>query len=196
MRQEALPLRLKRAIDVVAAGAGLVVTSPILAAAAAALWVTDGSPVLFRQERPGRAGRPFRLLKFRTMRNDPVREGLPQFDADRLTRVGRFLRDTSIDELPQLWNVLRGDMSLVGPRPERPEFFTDLERQMPLFRARLLVKPGISGWAQVNYGYASTLQDNIRKLQWDLFYVKHMSPWLDTSILLRTIGVVVRLKGT
>ena len=188
----------KRIVDIVGSLIGLAGVFVALPFVAAAIKLEDGGKVFYRQVRLGRNGRPFTIVKFRTMVPDAEAGGAQwaKENDDRITRVGRFLRRTRLDESTQFWNVLRGDMSLVGPRPERPEFFTDLERQMPLFRARLLVKPGISGWAQVNYGYASTLQDNIRKLQWDLFYVKHMSPWLDTSILLRTIGVVVRLKGT
>ncbi len=188
----------KRIVDIVGALIGLVGVGIVLPVIALAIKLEDGGKVFYRQVRLGRNGRPFSIIKFRTMVPD-AENGVAQWakeNDDRVTPVGRFLRRTRLDETPQFWNVLRGDMSLVGPRPERPEFFTDLERKMPLFRARLLVKPGISGWAQVNYGYASTLQDNIRKLQWDLFYVKHMSPWLDTSILLRTLSVVVRLKGT
>ena len=188
----------KRVLDVVGALIGLAVLAVIFPVVAAAIWLEDGGGVFYRQVRLGRNGRPFSIAKLRTMVPD-AENGRAQWaveNDDRVTRIGRFLRRTRLDETPQFWNVLRGDMSLVGPRPERPEFFTALEREQPLFRARLLVKPGISGWAQVNYGYANTLQDNIRKLQWDLYYVKHMSLWLDTAILMRTVGVVLRLKGT
>lgn len=188
----------KRLMDVLGALIGLVGVLVIMPFVALAIKLEDGGDVFYRQVRLGQNGRPFTIIKFRTMVADAENAGAQwarENDA-RVTRVGRFLRRTRLDETPQFWNVLSGEMSLVGPRPERPEFFIDLERQMPLFRARLLVKPGISGWAQVNYGYANTLQDNIRKLQWDLFYVKHVSPWLDSAILLRTIGVVLRLKGT
>ncbi|HRF48127.1 MAG TPA: sugar transferase [Anaerolineales bacterium] len=196
--QHALYFAAKRFIDIVSGLVGLMVVLVVTPFIALAIRLEDGGPVFYNQIRLGRNGRSFTILKFRTMITD-AENGQAQWaveNDERVTRVGRFLRRTRLDETPQFLNVLRGEMSLVGPRPERPEFFTELEREQPLFRARLLVKPGITGWAQVNYGYASTLQDNVRKLQWDLYYVKHMSPWLDSSILLNTVGVVLRLKGT
>jgi sugar transferase EpsL len=189
MEQRGLALALKRAVDIGVAGAALVATAPVMAIAAASLALTDGLPIVFRQERPGRNGRPFTLLKFRTMRNDAKREGLPQFDGERLTRVGKVLRNTSIDELPQLWNVLRGDMSLVGPRPLLMRY---LERYTPTQARRHDVLPGITGWAQVNGRNALSWDD---KFALDVWYVDHWSPWLDFRILARTAASVVKRSG-
>lgn len=189
MEQRGLALALKRAIDVSVAGAVLVVAAPILAAAAVAIAATDGLPVLFRQPRPGREGSPFTLFKFRTMRTSPKKEGLPQFDGERLTRVGKALRGASIDELPQLWNVLRGDMSLVGPRPLLMRY---LDRYTPDQARRHAVLPGITGWAQVNGRNALSWD---AKFALDVWYVDHWSPWLDVQILARTAVSVVMRRG-
>ncbi len=189
----------KRLWDIAAAMVGLTALAAIFPVIALAIWLNDRGPVLYHQVRMGRHGRTFTLTKFRTMRTDAERQGTPRWakaNDDRVTSIGRFLRMTRLDETPQFWNVLKGEMSLIGPRPERPEFTAHLEREIPLFRARLLVKPGITGWAQVNYGYASTAAEAARKLQWDLYYIKHMSPWLDLIIAIKTIAVVLRLKGT
>ncbi len=166
--------------------------------------LSSPGPILIRQTRIGKYGKPFKLFKFRSMiamaPDGSAEAGNgPRFavkNDPRVTKVGRFLRNSRLDELPQIWNVLRGDMSLIGPRPERPEFVEELTRQMPFYGLRHLTRPGLTGWAQVNFPYASTLEDNLKKLQYDLFYIKNRSPLLDVSILLKTIGIVVRRKGT
>lgn len=150
-------------------------------------------PAIYSQERMGRGGRPFTLYKFRTMTVDAERDG-PRFaarDDDRLTRAGRLLRRFRVDELPQLWNVLLGDLSLVGPRPERPIFTQQFDRTIPFYSYRHLIRPGVTGWAQVNYGYADSEAQTVDKLTYDLYYVKHMSPWLDMQILGQSIWTVL-----
>jgi lipopolysaccharide/colanic/teichoic acid biosynthesis glycosyltransferase len=154
--------------------------------------------VLFRQERVGQHGRPFTLLKLRTMRQDAEKNGAVWASAGgdpRATRVGRFLRASRIDEFPQLVNVLRGDMSFVGPRPERPVFVEELQAQIPYYGERHSVKPGITGWAQVRHGYTSTIEGSEAKLRYDLYYIKNMSFWLDLQILLDTFKVIAFGRG-
>ena len=180
MQQRGLALALKRAIDVTVAGTVLLATSPILAAAAVAIVATDGRPILFRQERPGRHARPFTLTKFRTMSVNREKESRPEHDAERLTRVGRILRKSSVDELPQLLNVLRGEMSLVGPRPLLTRY---LERYTAEQARRHEVLPGMTGWAAVN-GRNSLSWD--QKFALDNWYVDHWTPWLDLRILAMT----------
>ncbi len=183
----------KRAFDVVAAGVGLVLAAPLLAVMALLAKTTPG-PVLFRQTRVGERGRCFTVLKIRTMRCDAEAEGASfTCDADpRVTRVGGVLRRTHLDELPQLWNVLRGDMSMVGPRPERPEFIQMIEDSVPFWSRRLLVKPGLTGWAQILGDYASDCDGMARKLSYDLWYLRHGSVLVDLAICLETIGVQLR----
>lgn len=178
----------KRALDVVGATAGLVLLSPLLATAAFAVRLSMGQPIIFRQQRTGRDGGLFTLVKFRTMRAARAGDGLDQ-DAVRITRLGRFLRATSIDELPSLWNVLMGDMSLVGPRPLLPEY---LARYSPHQARRLEVKPGVTGWCQVN-GRNSLTWD--QKFDLDVWYVDHASLMLDLRILLATVSRVLRRDG-
>lgn len=166
-----------------------------------ALLIKISSPgsVLYSQIRTGRGGHPFRIWKFRTMRQDAEVDGTPRFATEndpRITPIGKFLRMTRLDELPQIWNVLRGDMSLIGPRPERPEFVEQLTAQMPYYALRHLVRPGLTGWAQVRFPYAGTIEDNLKKLQYDLYYIKNRSVVLDAAILLKTIGIVLRRQGT
>lgn len=189
----------KRLVDLLFALLGLAILAVMTPFIALAIRLESPGPILYRQTRLGQAGRPFTIFKFRTMLPDAEADGLARWaspDDDRVTRVGRFLRRTRLDEAPQFWNVLMGEMSLVGPRPERPEFIADLEKQIPFYRARLIVKPGLTGWAQVNYGYAATIADAALKLQWDLYYIKYRSIWLDVLILWRTVGVVLGFKGT
>ena len=146
----------------------------------------------------GRGGAPFKLMKFRTMAQDAEADGPPRWAGrrdSRVTRVGRFLRRTRLDELPNVVNVLRGEMSLVGPRPERPEFVAQLEREIPFYRTRLLVRPGLTGWAQVNYPYGDSVYGALEKLEYDLYYLKHRSLFFDLWILVRTVGTVVALRG-
>jgi sugar transferase EpsL len=184
-----LALAAKRGIDVAGAAAGLLVLSPVLAAIALAARATQGSPVLFRQVRPGLEGRPFTILKFRTMR--PPRPGEDRFrtDGQRVSPLGRFLRRTSLDELPELWNVLCGEMSLVGPRPLLVEY---LDRYTPEERRRHEVLPGITGWAAVNGRHAIPFR---QRLALDVWYVEHWSLWLDLRILGRTALQVMRRSG-
>ena len=185
----------KRLLDLLLAVPALVILSPVMAATALIILIKEGRPVLFRQQRPGRGGKLFTLNKFRTMRNAVDRQGRPLPDEQRLSRFGRTLRSTSIDELPELFNVLRGEMSIIGPRPERPEFVEQLARALPFYRARHALRPGITGWAQVQFDYGNSLQDALVKLEYDLFYIKHASLLLDLRILLRTVSVMVLLKG-
>ena len=171
---------------------------PGAAAAAASIAFSDGGPILYRQERVGKNRRTFTLYKFRSMRTDAEKATGPvwaQKDDPRITRVGRFIRKTRLDELPQLFNVLVGEMSFVGPRPERPEFVRLLQRQIPFYNGRHAVKPGITGWAQVRHQYAASVEDTLKKLQYDLYYIKNLSPFLDLLILLNTVQVVLSARG-
>ena len=190
---------LKRLFDVVGAAAGLVVASPVMVLVAAAIKLTEGGPILYAQVRVGKDGRLFTLYKFRSMRPDAETETGPIWSTagdPRVTRLGRFLRRTRLDELPQLWNVLRGDMSIVGPRPERPEFVEDLTRRIPYYRQRHAVRPGLTGWAQVRHTYAASVEDSLQKLQYDLFYIKHLSLAFDVFIVLETIKTVLVRSGS
>ncbi len=189
---------IKRTIDIAAALLLLVILAMLLPALALCIRLDSIGPIFYRQERVGRRGAIFTLIKLRTMAADAERNGEARWaerNDSRVTRFGRLLRQTRLDELPQALNVLRGDMSLVGPRPERPQFVAQLERQIPYYRSRLAVRPGLTGWAQVNFGYGNSVEDSVVKLQYDLYYLKHQSPWFDLAILLRTVGVVLRMKG-
>lgn len=160
--------------------------------------IDDGFPIFYSQTRCGTGGQPYEIIKFRTMRRDAEADGQPRWareDDVRATRVGRLLRKTHLDELPQFMNVLRGEMSLVGPRAERPELVEYFQKHIPFYRARLLVKPGITGWAQINFGYASTIDETIAKLEYDLYYIKHRSALMDFIILLRTPPTVFGFRG-
>jgi sugar transferase (PEP-CTERM system associated) len=187
----------KRLFDVVLALVGLTVGIPFMLLTAAAIWLESGFPILYRQQRTGENGREFTLNKFRSMRQD-AEQGTPIWASDsddRVTRVGQFIRKTRLDELPQLWNVLNGDMSFVGPRPERPFFVAQLAAQIPFYEQRHAVKPGITGWAQVKYRYGASLEDSREKLRYDLYYVKHLSLSFDLTILFDTVKVVLFAKG-
>jgi len=186
----------KRLSDVALSVAGLIVSLPLWLLVAGAIAIAMPGPVFFRQWRMGYANRPFRIIKFRTMRMDAEADGAQWADAhdERVTPLGRFLRLTRLDELPQLWNVLKGDMSLVGPRPERPEFIADIEKVIPFYDQRYLVMPGLSGWAQVRYHYGANLEDVKCKLEYDLYYIRNMSFRLDLQIMLRTL--VMLMKGS
>jgi sugar transferase (PEP-CTERM system associated) len=188
----------KRLVDVVAGVVGLVLSLPLSIIAVVAIRLTTQGPVLYRQNRVGQHGRVFVLYKFRSMRVDAESETgavWAKRNDTRITPVGRFLRKSRIDELPQLFNVVRGDMSLVGPRPERPEFVTDLTREIPFYGQRHMVKPGVTGWAQVSYSYADSVESTLEKLQYDLFYIKNLSLSLDFFILFKTIKTVLMRKG-
>lgn len=185
-------LIMKRAIDIVGASIGLLLTLPFWPLIALAIKLTSPGPAFYSQQRVGLNGRPFKLHKFRTMYIGAEQNG-HQWAADRdprVTRLGWYLRRSRLDELPQLWNILRGQMSIVGPRPERPEFVTELAPQIRFYNERHLVKPGLTGWAQINYRYGASVEDAKRKLQLDLWYIKHMSIELDFTICLRTFGTV------
>ena len=188
----------KRTLDVTMAFLMVVVGAPFIALTALAVWLEDGSPVLYSQERVGEHGRVFRVYKFRSMRKDAESAGTPiwaKADDDRVTRVGRFIRKTRLDELPQLWNVLGGDMSFVGPRPERPFFVEQLATQIPFYQQRHAVKPGLTGWAQVKYRYGASIEDAIEKLRYDLYYIKHLSLAFDITIIFDTVKVILFRKG-
>ena len=190
----------KRTLDVVGATVLLVLGIPAMVAVALGIWIESrgSGPILFHQTRVGLGGRPFRLYKFRSMRADAEADGVARWATvgdPRVTRLGRFIRKTRLDEMPQLFNVLRGEMSLVGPRPERPEFVADLSSRLRYYPERHRVKPGLTGWAQLNYQYGSSIDDAKKKLEYDLYYVKNASLFLDLVILLETVEIVLWGKG-
>jgi sugar transferase (PEP-CTERM system associated) len=193
-RQGLLRDMAKRLFDLVASTLLLLVCLPLLFIAVVCIYLESGLPVLYRQERVGRGGRIFTLYKLRSMRHDAESNGTPRWAAandDRTTRVGRLLRKTRVDELPQVFNVLKGEMSFVGPRPERPVFVDQLVKQIPFYALRHSVKPGITGWAQVRYSYGASVDDAVEKLQHDLYYVKNNSLFLDIMIMIATVEVVL-----
>lgn len=197
-RQGLVRETVKRLFDVIASGLLLLIALPVIIVTALLIRIEGGGPIFYRQERVGQGGRVFEILKFRSMRNDAERDGKPTWalsNDSRITRIGRFIRRTRIDELPQIINVLRGEMSFVGPRPERPFFVRQLVQEIPFYAARHSVKPGITGWAQVRYPYGASLQDASQKLQFDLYYVKNHSLFLDLLILVETVEVVLWGKG-
>jgi lipopolysaccharide/colanic/teichoic acid biosynthesis glycosyltransferase len=176
----------------------LAATAPLMALIAIAIKLDTPGPIVFSQERVGLRGRRFMVHKFRSMRRDAERHTGPMWakeNDDRVTRIGAFLRKCRFDELPQLWNVLRGEMSFIGPRPERPYFVDLLKAEIPFFDLRHYVKPGITGWAQVMYPYGASVEDSHRKLEYDLYYAKNLSLSLDLLILLKTVGVVIKGEG-
>jgi sugar transferase (PEP-CTERM system associated) len=188
---------LKRGIDIVLASLGLVLGAPLMVLTAIAVHLDSAGPILYSQERVGENGAVFTVYKFRSMRAD-AENGTPVWarnQDDRITRVGRFIRATRLDELPQLWNVLRGAMSFVGPRPERPFFVDRLVREIPFYQQRHAVKPGLTGWAQVKYQYGSSVEDAMEKLRYDLYYIKHLSIALDLSIVFDTVKVIIFGRG-
>lgn len=199
-RQGRVHSAMERAFDIAASLLLLVVALPIMVLAVLAIKLEDGwrAPVLYRQTRVGQYGRPFKLMKFRSMRTDAESAGRPIWAAKndaRVTRVGAFIRKTRIDELPQILNVLRGQMSFVGPRPERPEFVSQLNERIPYYRERHSIKPGLTGWAQLCYPYGSSEDDAAEKLQYDLYYVKNHSPLFYLAIVIQTVEVIVWGKG-
>ncbi len=187
--------RLKRVSDVILATLGLVVALPLLPFAAALIWLEDRGPVFFRQARVGKNRRLFNIVKLRTMRVDSGGDSYTRAGDRRITRIGQFLRNTRLDEVPQLWNVLIGDMSLIGPRAEWVRLVAEYEKNIPCYHFRHLVKPGITGWAQVNYNYGENLEDTLRKLEYDLYYIRYFSFVLDASIVLKTIHLMLFGKG-
>ncbi len=187
----------RRIINVIAALVGLVVTAPICVIAAIAIKLDSRGPVFYRQERVGQNGRIFRIIKFRSMRDDAESNG-PVWsteDDDRITRAGRVMRKLRIDEFPQFINILLGDMGLIGPRAERPFFVDQLNQQIPFYTQRHLVEPGLTGWAQVMYGYGSSVEDALQKLQYDLYYIKNVSFWFDLWIILKSIRIILFGRG-
>lgn len=189
----------KRAFDLTMGILILLLTWPLMVFTAIAVRFDSAGPILFTQERVGRDGRPFVLLKFRSMRADAEKATGPVWakqDDPRITRVGRFIRKTRLDELPQLVNVIAGHMSIVGPRPEREHFVAELAQKIPYFRQRHVVKPGLTGWAQINYRYGASFEDSLQKLQYDLYYIKNQSLLFDLSILFNTVKIVLLRKGT
>ncbi len=188
--------RLKRATDIFLASIGLLLAAPFIFIGGLFIWLEDRGPVFFAQNRVGKNHELFRLYKLRSMRiGDASGDPYTRQGDTRVTHTGRFLRATRIDEFPQLWNVLRGDMSLIGPRAEWSRLVENYEREIPCYHFRHLVKPGITGWAQVNYPYGANLEDTLRKLQYDLYYIRHFSFTLDASIVLKTIHVMLFGKG-
>jgi sugar transferase (PEP-CTERM system associated) len=187
----------KRLFDVAASGLLLLLTFPLIALFALLVKLDSRGPAFFRQQRIGLYGQPFTLLKLRSMRADAEAGGAKWATEDdpRITRVGRFIRTVRIDELPQVWTVLKGQMSFVGPRPEVPEFVEDLEDRLPYYAERHMVKPGITGWAQLNYPYGASIEDSRCKLEYDLYYAKNYTPFLDLLILLQTLRVVLWPEG-
>ncbi len=190
----------KRLLDVVVSGSLLLVTWPIMLVVALAIKIEDGmaAPVFYRQRRVGRGNTIFNVLKFRSMREDAEKDGKAVWASkhdDRVTRVGNFLRNSRLDELPQIFNVLRGQMSIVGPRPERPEFVEELQETIPYYSERHVMKPGVTGWAQLKYTYGASEEDAIEKLQYDLYYIKNQTILLDMLIILQTVEVVLWGKG-
>jgi sugar transferase (PEP-CTERM system associated) len=197
-RKPRLLVAAKRVIDVVAAALGLVLAVPLMLAVSAMIKLVSRGPVLYRQQRVGEHGRVFTVFKFRSMRTDAEAATGPVWardEDDRIIPGGRFIRRTRLDELPQLWNVLRGDMSLVGPRPERPEFVTELTQVIPFYGQRHVLKPGLTGWAQVRYSYGASVEDAMEKLQYDLFYIKNLSIALDLLIVFLTVKTVLLRRG-
>lgn len=189
--------RLKRISDIILSIMGLILASPLVIMAAIAIKLDSRGSIIFSQIRSGKDGKPFTIYKLRTMRQDAEKDGAKWAAKNdkRITPVGNFLRKTRIDEIPQMYNVLRGDMSFIGPRPERPEFDEKLAKEIPYYMLRYLVKPGLSGWAQVNYGYGASVEDSKMKLKYDLYYIKNYSFYLDMVIVLRTILIVLFRKG-
>ncbi len=188
---------LKRLVDLILSSLGIALSLPLYPLIALAIKLDSAGPIFYSQTRLGKLGRPFRIIKFRTMVKNAETNG-PEWakpNDSRITKVGKFLRRTRLDELPQLFNVLWGEMSIVGPRPERPEFIKELEKTIPFYRQRLLTKPGVTGWAQVNYKYSSDVKGALEKLQFDLYYIKNRSFYLDLTIILKTIKIILTAKG-
>lgn len=190
-------LALQRGLDIMGALVGCILLGLIIPFVWAANRAKSPGPLFYAQERVGKGGRSFQILKFRSMRTDAEKFGAVWAEENdpRITPVGRILRGTRLDEMPQFWNILKGDMSLIGPRPERPHFVSQLTREIPFYRVRHAVKPGLTGWAQVRYRYGASVEDSLIKLQYDLFYIKRQSLLLDLEIVFKTIPIIVGFKG-
>lgn len=188
----------KRLMDIMGGVVGTLIFLISIPFIGTAILISSGSPIFYSQIRLGKNGRPYNILKYRSMVQDAEKDGIAraaELNDDRTTLVGRVIRKTHLDELPQFFNVLKGEMSLVGPRAERPELVIDLQKDIPFYRARLFVKPGLTGWAQVNFGYANDVDSNAIKLEYDLYYIKHRNILLDINIIIRTVGTVIGFKG-
>ncbi|MEY4765965.1 MAG: hypothetical protein RI907_2638, partial [Pseudomonadota bacterium] len=188
----------KRVFDIICSALLLVVASPIMLVTALLIKLESPGSVFYRQERVGQNNSTFQVVKFRSMRNDAEKDGQPvwaQANDARVTRIGAIIRRLRIDELPQIFNVLKGEMSLVGPRPERPFFVEQLTQEIPFYALRHSIKPGVTGWAQVRYAYGSTVEDSLQKLQFDLYYVKNHTLFLDLVVLMETVAVVLTGRG-
>jgi sugar transferase (PEP-CTERM system associated) len=190
----------KRTLDIAISGAILLISSPVMVLISLAIKIDDGisAPVLYKQCRTGRGNKPFNVLKFRSMREDAEGDGQAVWASkndSRITRIGGILRGSRLDELPQMLNVLRGQMSIVGPRPERPEFVSKLQESIPYYSERHVVNPGVTGWAQLKYAYGASEEDAIEKLHYDLYYIKNQTLLLDLFIILQTVEVVLWRKG-
>jgi sugar transferase (PEP-CTERM system associated) len=197
-RKSNFTLVTKRITGLILSSLGLILTMPLTLAIAIAIKLDSKGPIIYRQKRCGQGGRVFHLCKFRSMIDNAEAGCGPIWAQDndcRVTRVGRIIRKFRLDEIPQMWNVLKGDMSFVGPRPERPEFVEDLLEIVPYYSERHTVKPGITGWAQVSYGYGASVDDALEKLKYDLFYIKHMSIFMDFMIILKTLKIVIKQSG-
>lgn len=189
---------MKRVMDLFFAIIGLLFTIILFPLISLFIFLDNGFPILYSQKRLGKNGKPFNLYKFRTMVKDAEKDGIARLaveNDERVTRFGRFLRRSRIDEFPQFFNLLRGDVSMVGPRAERPELVEEMQKKIPFYRARLYVKPGVTGWAQVNYHYAANMEETAIKLEYDLYYIKHRNLLLDATIIIRTIATVLRYLG-
>jgi sugar transferase (PEP-CTERM system associated) len=197
-RQGIMRTVVKRFFDLFASFVLLLLALPVMLLAVVAILIEDGGPIFYRQVRVGQNGRQFKVIKFRSMRTDAEKDGKPKWavaNDDRITRIGRLIRKLRIDELPQLFNVFMGDMSLVGPRPERPYFVDQLTAEIPFYAVRHCVKPGVTGWAQVRYQYGASVDDAVQKLQYDLYYVKNHTLLLDMVVLAETVRVVLTGEG-
>ena len=188
---------LRRLVSISISFIGLLLCLPVLPILMIAVRLSSPGPIFFRQVRVGLRGKPFEVIKFRTMRQDAEKNGAQwaKKNDSRVTAIGRFMRKTRLDEIPQLWNVLRGDMGFVGPRPERPEFVEWLSSEIPFYELRHIIRPGLTGWAQVRYGYGSTLEETKHKLEYDLYYVKHMSVGLDLLVIFETVKTILLRRG-
>lgn len=188
----------KRLIDIVGGLIGCAFLLLLLPLVAIVILIDDGFPIFYRQNRVGMNGHPYQMIKFRTMIKDAEKDGVARMTLNndsRITRSGKLLRKSHLDELPQIWNILKGDMSIVGPRSEQIELVSQFQQQLPFYRARLFVRPGLTGWAQINQRYASNVEDTAVKLEYDLYYIKHRNLMLDFTIILRTVGAVLGFKG-
>ena len=196
-KRSAILKKLKRGLDIMGSLLSLAFFAPVCLIISIAIKLESGSPILYRQERVGEDGKTFHLLKYRSMRLDAEENGpvWAEVDDQRVTRVGRVIRKLRLDEIPQMFNVLKGEMSFVGPRPERPFFVDQLKNQIPFYSERHVIKPGITGWAQISYHYGASKEDALEKLKYDLYYIKHMSPVLDLMIVFNTVKIVLLGRG-